>query len=136
MLQFLHLFLFFYSFSQCVFCFLYFHIECCVICHFFPLAFAHSYFIELFVFIFYFILLTICSTFSDIFDENHFITTLQGDVRIVKELPKELESAPRARKHFTSWSSMSYYLEMTELWKNHQVHWQPFLCWFGAPFVQ
>lgn len=61
------------------------------------------------------------STFSDIFDEKHFITTLKGDVRIMKELPKELESAPRARKHFTLWSGVSYYFEMTELWKNHQV---------------
>lgn len=61
------------------------------------------------------------STFSDIFDELHFITTLQRDVRIVKELPKELESVPRARKHFTSWSGMGYYEEMTQLWKDYQV---------------
>lgn len=61
------------------------------------------------------------SIFSDIFDEIHFITSLRGDVKIVKELPKELESVPRARKHFTSWSSMSYYEEMTRLWKEYQV---------------
>ncbi|XP_058090776.1 O-fucosyltransferase 38 isoform X2 [Magnolia sinica] len=61
------------------------------------------------------------STFSDIFDEFHFITALQGDVRIVKELPKELESTPRARKHFTSWASMGYYEEMTRLWNDYQV---------------
>ncbi|XP_008786553.2 O-fucosyltransferase 38 isoform X1 [Phoenix dactylifera] len=61
------------------------------------------------------------STFSDIFDELHFIKSLQGDVRIVKELPKELESAPRARKHFTSWSGVSYYEEMARLWKDYQV---------------
>ncbi|GLT27779.1 hypothetical protein SLA2020_027520 [Shorea laevis] len=61
------------------------------------------------------------STFSDIFDELHFITTLQGDVRIVKELPKDLESIPRVRKHFTSWSGMGYYKEMTQLWKDYQV---------------
>ncbi|KAH9717639.1 O-fucosyltransferase 38 [Citrus sinensis] len=46
------------------------------------------------------------STFSDMFDEVHFIKTLQGDLRIAKELPKELESVPRARKHFTSWSGV------------------------------
>ncbi|KAG8373644.1 hypothetical protein BUALT_Bualt11G0045700 [Buddleja alternifolia] len=46
------------------------------------------------------------STFSDVFDELHFITYLQQDVRIVKELPKEIESLPRARKHFTSWSGV------------------------------
>eukprot|EP00257_Ricinus_communis_P004243 XP_002517241.2 O-fucosyltransferase 38 [Ricinus communis] len=61
------------------------------------------------------------STFPDIFDELHFITSLQNDVRIVKELPKELESLPRARKHFTSWSGMGYYEEMTRLWKEFQV---------------
>ncbi|KAK1589468.1 hypothetical protein Q3G72_034398 [Acer saccharum] len=61
------------------------------------------------------------STFSDIFDELHFITSLQGDLRIVRELPKELESVPRARKHFTSWSGMGYYEEMTESLKDYQV---------------
>lgn len=61
------------------------------------------------------------STFTDIFDERHFISTLRGDVRIVKQLPKELESASRARKHFTTWSSMSYYEEMTHLWRDYQV---------------
>ncbi|XP_020531754.1 uncharacterized protein At1g04910 isoform X3 [Amborella trichopoda] len=61
------------------------------------------------------------STFSDIFDEDHFIATLQGDVPIIKELPKELDSVARARKHFTSWSGMKYYLEIAELWKDYQV---------------
>lgn len=63
----------------------------------------------------------ILSVFSDIFDEIHFIETLKGDIRIVKELPRELETAPRARKHFTSWSSVGYYEEMTQLWKDYQV---------------
>ncbi|RWV90390.1 hypothetical protein BHE74_00047155 [Ensete ventricosum] len=61
------------------------------------------------------------STFSDIFDESHFIKSLEGDVHIVHELPKELESAPRARKHFSSWSGASYYEEMSQLWKDYQV---------------
>lgn len=61
------------------------------------------------------------STFSDVFDELHFINTLQQDVVIVKELPKELESVPRARKHFTSWSGVSYYEEMRQLWKDYQI---------------
>ncbi|KAE8689192.1 putative disease resistance RPP13-like protein 1-like [Hibiscus syriacus] len=61
------------------------------------------------------------STFSDIFDEHHFITTLQQDVRIVRELPKELEHVPRAQKHFTSWSNVGYYKEMTQLWNEYQV---------------
>ncbi|MQL68958.1 hypothetical protein Taro_001227 [Colocasia esculenta] len=61
------------------------------------------------------------STFADIFDETHFIKSLEGDVRIVKELPKEMESIPRARKHFSSWASMSYYEEMARLWKDYKV---------------
>ncbi|KAL5555542.1 hypothetical protein UlMin_037778 [Ulmus minor] len=61
------------------------------------------------------------SIFSDIFDELHFIETLRRDVQIVEELPKLLEKSPRARKHFTSWSSVGYYEEMTQLWKEYQV---------------
>ncbi|KAG6721582.1 hypothetical protein I3842_03G118400 [Carya illinoinensis] len=61
------------------------------------------------------------STFSDIFDELHFIEALKGDIRVVKELPKKLETIPRARKHFTSWSGMGYYEERTQLWKEYQV---------------
>lgn len=62
-----------------------------------------------------------CSTFSNVFDQLHFIKSLQQDVRILKELPKELESLPRARKHFTSWSGVSYYEEMMGLWKEYQA---------------
>ncbi|XP_012571990.1 O-fucosyltransferase 38 [Cicer arietinum] len=61
------------------------------------------------------------SVFSDIFDEFHFIESLKGDIRIVQELPKNLEAAPRARKHFTSWSGVGYYEEMARLWKDYQV---------------
>lgn len=62
-----------------------------------------------------------CSTFSDIFDESHFIKALENDVHIVSELPKEMESAPRVRKHFTSWSSASYYEGMSQMWKDYEV---------------
>ncbi|KAL2906903.1 O-fucosyltransferase 38 [Bienertia sinuspersici] len=61
------------------------------------------------------------SVFGDIFDELHFMRGLRQDVRIVKELPRELESVPRARKHFGSWSGMSYYENMTHLWREYQV---------------
>ncbi|KAH9622818.1 hypothetical protein KSS87_011224 [Heliosperma pusillum] len=61
------------------------------------------------------------SGFADIFDVLHFIKSLQQDVNIVKELPKHLESVPRARKHFSLWSGMSYYENMTHLWKDYQV---------------
>lgn len=39
----------------------------------------------------------------------------------MKELPKNLEAVPRARKHFTSWSGVGYYEEMKQLWKEYQV---------------
>ncbi|CAH1427846.1 unnamed protein product [Lactuca virosa] len=61
------------------------------------------------------------SVFSDIFDEDHFIDSLKGDVRIIKKLPTELVSVPRARKHFTSWGGLGYYEEMTKLWMDYQV---------------
>ncbi|KAL4579806.1 hypothetical protein LXL04_015973 [Taraxacum kok-saghyz] len=61
------------------------------------------------------------SIFSDIFDEDHFIDSLKGDVRIIKKLPPDLVSVPRARKHFTSWGSLGYYEEMTKLWEEYQV---------------
>lgn len=61
------------------------------------------------------------STFSDIFDELHFIETLQEDVNIVKELPPELANVPRARKHFTSSSGTNYYEDMRQLWKEYRV---------------
>lgn len=61
------------------------------------------------------------SVFSDIFDELHFIESLKGDIRVVKELPNNLEAVPRARKHFTSWSGVGYYQEMTGLWNEYQV---------------
>ncbi|KAK8951614.1 hypothetical protein KSP39_PZI004532 [Platanthera zijinensis] len=62
------------------------------------------------------------STFGDIFDVSHFIQSLQWDVRVVQQLPTKLESAPRARKHFTSWATASYYEELAKsLWKEYQV---------------
>lgn len=83
----------------------------------FPRTAIQRFFLSKWIFFFF-----NCSTFPDVFDEFHFIRSLQGDVRIVKELPKELESVPRARKHFTSWGGVSYYEEMMDLWKNYQVH--------------
>ncbi|RYR33819.1 hypothetical protein Ahy_A10g048467 isoform C [Arachis hypogaea] len=56
-----------------------------------------------------------------VFDEDHFIDSLKRDIRIVKELPKNLEAGPRARKHFTSWSGVGYYEEMKRLWNEYQV---------------
>ncbi|KAL0534445.1 hypothetical protein IC582_028736 [Cucumis melo] len=36
------------------------------------------------------------SNFSDIFDEDHFINALSNDVKVIKKLPKEFATIPRA----------------------------------------
>lgn len=45
-----------------------------------------------------YVLLCFCSSFADIFDVDHFIEVLRGEVSIVKELPSEY-----------SWSTREYY---------------------------
>nr|GEV44212.1 O-fucosyltransferase 38 [Tanacetum cinerariifolium] len=47
--------------------------------------------------------------------------SLKWDVTVINKLPEELLSVPRARKHFTSWGTLSYYQEMTKLWEDYQV---------------
>lgn len=51
----------------------------------------------------------LCSNFSDIFDVDHFIEALRGDVHVVKSLPREFSSVPKASKQFQSWSHVKYY---------------------------
>lgn len=68
----------------------------------------------LFVFIF--------SNFSDVFDEDHFISALAKDIKVIKKLPKELASATKVVRHFRSWSGMDYYEEeIATLWEEYQV---------------
>lgn len=63
-----------------------------------------------------------CSNFSDVFDEDHFINTLANDVKVIKKFPKEMATATRAVKHFRSWSGMDYYEnEIASLWEDYQV---------------
>ena len=61
------------------------------------------------------------SSFGDIFDELHFIKSLDRDVRVIRELPKEAEFSPRIRKHFSSWASMGYYQDMSHTLEDNQV---------------
>ncbi|KAL8261486.1 hypothetical protein R6Q59_025535 [Mikania micrantha] len=62
------------------------------------------------------------SNFSDVFDEDYFITALANDVKIIKKLPKELMASTRAVKHFRSWSGIDYYeQEIASLWNDYQV---------------
>lgn len=63
------------------------------------------------------------SNFSDVFDEDHFISALAYDVKVIKKLPKELATAPRAVKHFRSWSGIDYYQnEIASMWADYQVY--------------
>ncbi|GFY96113.1 O-fucosyltransferase family protein [Actinidia rufa] len=62
------------------------------------------------------------SNFSDVFDEDHFISSLANDVRVIKKLPEELTNATRAVMHFRSWSGINYYQdEIASLWADYQV---------------
>ncbi|KAK2391471.1 O-fucosyltransferase [Trifolium repens] len=62
------------------------------------------------------------STFSDIFDEKRFISSLADDIKIVKKLPKDLASETKMVKQFKSWSGMDYYQnEIATLWDYFKV---------------
>ncbi|XWS21470.1 hypothetical protein CRYUN_Cryun30bG0057600 [Craigia yunnanensis] len=62
------------------------------------------------------------SNFSDVFDEDHFINSLDNDVKVIKKLPMELSSATKVVKHFRSWSGLEYYQdEIASLWEEYQV---------------
>jgi hypothetical protein len=69
-----------------------------------------------------FFICSICSNFSDVFDEDHFINALENDVKVVKKLPKELAFAPKSVRYFRSWSGMDYYQEqIASMWVNNEV---------------
>ena len=62
------------------------------------------------------------SKFSDVFDEEYFIKALEHDIPVVRKLPKELVSAPKANKQFRSWSNVKYYKEeIVQLWQEYKV---------------
>lgn len=62
------------------------------------------------------------SNFSDIFDVDHFIEALKGDVHIVKSLPREYLLEPKAGKQFQSWSNVKYYEDtIASVWRDYKV---------------
>lgn len=64
-----------------------------------------------------------CSNFSNVFDEDHFISSLANDVKIIRKLPMELTTATRGVKHIRSWSGIDYYQEeIASLWEEYQVY--------------
>lgn len=54
-----------------------------------------------------------CSEFQDIFDVDHFITSLRDEIRILKQLPPKLKKRVESGKTHSmapiSWSDISYY---------------------------
>lgn len=56
-----------------------------------------------------------CSTFGDIYDEDHFISSLEGYVKIVRDVPDEImtrfnynvSSIPTIRVQ--AWATVNYY---------------------------
>ncbi|KZV46863.1 hypothetical protein F511_08624 [Dorcoceras hygrometricum] len=66
------------------------------------------------------------SDFKDIFDVNHFITSLRDEVQILKELPSKLKSRVELGKFYelppVSWSNISYYhKQILPLLKEYKV---------------
>ncbi|XP_074272724.1 O-fucosyltransferase 7-like isoform X1 [Silene latifolia] len=62
------------------------------------------------------------SNFADIFDQDHFISALANDIKVIKKLPKKMITGPRVVKHFRSWSGLEYYRnEIASMWANYQV---------------
>ncbi|KAH9299612.1 hypothetical protein KI387_031294 [Taxus chinensis] len=66
------------------------------------------------------------SEFKDIFDVDHFISSLRDEVRILKKLPLKLKPKAEQGAVFSmrpvSWSNMSYYLhQILPLIKRHKV---------------
>ncbi|CAI5461930.1 unnamed protein product [Closterium sp. Yama58-4] len=62
------------------------------------------------------------SNFSDVFDTDHFISALAGDVPVVRRLPRELKHAEVKRVHFTSWAPLAYYSkEIGRYWRQYKV---------------
>ncbi|RWR89948.1 GDP-fucose protein O-fucosyltransferase [Cinnamomum micranthum f. kanehirae] len=62
------------------------------------------------------------SNFSDVFDVEHFISTLANDVKVIKRVPNELVADTKALKHFRSWSGVEYYQEeIAQMWDDYKV---------------
>jgi hypothetical protein len=53
---------------------------------------------------------TCFSDFGDIFDVNHFIDSLRGEVKIIKALPQKFSEKVPLSMQPISWSSEKYYL--------------------------
>ncbi|KAH0878245.1 hypothetical protein HID58_065639 [Brassica napus] len=62
------------------------------------------------------------SKFSDVFDEDHFISTLSKDISVIKKLPKGIDGLTKVVKHFKSYSGLRYYQnEIATMWDEYKV---------------
>ncbi|CAH8306706.1 unnamed protein product [Eruca vesicaria subsp. sativa] len=62
------------------------------------------------------------SKFADVFDEDHFISTLSKDIRVIKKLPKGIDGLTKVVKHFKSYSGLIYYQkEIATMWDEYKV---------------
>ncbi|GKV33652.1 hypothetical protein SLEP1_g42132 [Rubroshorea leprosula] len=62
------------------------------------------------------------SNFSDVFDEDHFISALANDIRVIKKPPKDIPSGAKVVKHFKSWSGLHYYQDdIAPMWEEYKV---------------
>ncbi|GER43824.1 O-fucosyltransferase family protein [Striga asiatica] len=67
------------------------------------------------------------SQFEDIFDVDHFINSLRDEVRIVKQLPPDMQREVNTNRHISmqpiSWSNISYYTDkvLDGSLKNHKI---------------
>lgn len=62
------------------------------------------------------------SKFGDIFDVQHFIKVLEGDIQVVERLPSSFAKIQPAEKAPVSWSKASYYKnEISRMLKKHKL---------------
>lgn len=74
------------------------------------------------VFFLMFLILYWSSKFSDVFDEDHFISTLSKDISVIKKLPKGVDGLTKVVKHFKSYSGLRYYQnEIATMWDEYKV---------------
>ena len=80
------------------------------------------------------------SEFKDIFDVDHFITSLRDEVRILKEVPPRLKRRVELGVYHTmppiSWSNMSYYQDQVLLSRLLLHSLSIILEWFLIAFLE
>ena len=72
-------------------------------------------------------LLCCCSHFEDVFDVQHFISSLRNDVPVVTRLPHHLERSEVQKLHLRSWSNATYYTNViAQHWDKYKASALPY----------